>query len=294
MSNLIIPAIALYLASFSTSFAAQVTDDVGRIVTLATPARRIISLAPHTTELLFAAGAGDRVVGVVDYSDFPEAAKALPRVGSSSALDLERIVALRPDLIVGWRSGNPVAAVERLAKLGIATFLSEPHRLDDIPSDIERLAVLTGTVDTAASASRNFRDAARVLRDTYSKRAAVRVFYQIWDQPLITVNGDHIISAVLNVCGGENIFATLGPLAPQISVEAVLAADPEVIIIGDSDARHQGGDFWGRWPSLQAVNKKHIYGVSPDHMQRHTPRILLGARRVCEILDEVRVQRDGR
>lgn len=278
----------------SGAFAAQVADDMGRAVVLSEPARRIVSLSPHTTELLFAAGAGDCIVGVVDFSDYPETAKSLPRVGSAGAMDLERIVALRPDLIVGWRSGNPAAALDRLMKFGIPVFVSEPRRLDDIPSNVERLGALAGTADVAARESRRFRDETERLRAQYSRRAPVRVFYQIWDQPLITVNGEHMISSVLTLCGGTNVFATLGLLAPQIAVESVLAADPEVIILGDSEARHHGTRFWERWPSLRAVTRNHVYHVPPDHMQRQSSRILLGARRVCEILDEVRRQRDGR
>jgi iron complex transport system substrate-binding protein len=274
--------------------AAQVTDDTGRVVSLARPAQRIISLAPHTTELLFAAGAGERVVGVVDFSDFPEAARQLPRVGNSGALDLERILALRPDLIVGWRSGNPMAALERLSKFGIPVFLSEPRRIEDIPANIDRLGELSGTTEIASRESERFRDEAAALRARYSQRRSVRVFYQIWDRPLITVNGEHMISAVLNLCGGVNVFAALGPLAPEVSVEGVLGENPAAILIGDSAERQDGVKFWSRWPALHAVKHGRVYRVPPDHMQRQSPRILLGARRVCEILEEVRTQRDGR
>jgi iron complex transport system substrate-binding protein len=274
--------------------AAQVTDDAGRVVTVAKPAQRIVSLSPHTTELLFAAGAGDRIVGTVDFSDYPPPAERISRVGSAGALDLERIVALRPDLIVGWHSGNPLATLERLGKLGYPVFRSEPRQLDDIPSNIDRLGELAGTQAAASAESRRFRSGAAELNARYSKRATVRVFYQIWDQPLITVNGEHMISSVLRLCGGTNIFAQLGPLAPQIGAEAVLAENPEVILVGDSEERHDGTAFWSRFPMLQAVKRRHVFKVDADHMQRQTPRILLGARRVCEILDEVRGQRDGR
>jgi iron complex transport system substrate-binding protein len=267
--------------------AVEVVDDAGRTVSLPRAAARIVSLAPHTTELLFAAGAGDRVVGVVQYSDYPDAAKRIAQVGGSAALDLERIVALKPDLVVGWRSGNPAAAIERLSKFGVPVFLSEPRRLDDVASDIERLGVLTGST-TAGSVAASFRAEVQRLRAAHAGVAPVSVFYQIWDRPLITVNGEHLISAVLNLCGGRNIFASLAPLAPQVGVEDVLAADPQVIIASGSDRNRAGLRDWERFASLQAVRERQIHFVEPDHIQRPTPRVLLGAREICAILDQAR------
>ncbi len=272
----------------------RVVDDMGKIVSLPAPAQRIIALSPHVTELVFSAGGGAKVVGVVDYSDYPESAVKIAHVGSANALDLERIVSLRPDLVIGWRSGNPQSALERLNRLGMPVFLSEPRKLEDIPTNIERIGALMGTAEVAGREAARFREEARQLGERYSGRPPVRVFYQIWDRPLITVNGDHMISAVLKLCGGENIFGDLRALAPEISVESVLERNPEVIMVGGSATEHNQTEFWSKWPLLSAVKNGRVFRLPPDHMQRQTARILLGAGRVCELLESVRVQRAGR
>lgn len=263
-----------------------VIDDAGREVKLTQPAQRIISLAPHLTELLYAVGAGAALVGVVQYSDYPEAAKSVPIIGSSSAVDFEAVLRAKPDLIVGWKSGNPAPIIERLAKFNIPLFLSEPRKLDDIASNMERLGVLAGTSADAQSAVRDYRVELQRLRNRMPRNPPLTVFYQIWDRPLITVNGDHMISALLTLCGGRNIFAALPLLAPQIDREAVLAADPDVIIAsGSGGGDDHGLQAWSRWPTLRAVRHRQIFFVEPDWVQRPTPRILLGARRICEILN---------
>jgi len=281
--------LALLLLTSSATAAVSVVDDAGRTVTLAKPAQRIVSLAPHATELLFAAGAGKAVVGAVRYSDFPEAAKQVPVVGDYNALDLETLLSLKPDLIVAWQSGNPAAAIERLLKFNIPVFLSEPRHLDDIATNLERLGVLTGTQISAAAASAQFRAALQQLRADYSGKAPVTVFYQIWDRPLITLNGAHMISAVLELCGGKNLFAALPVIAPEVSMEAVLAADPDVIIAsGSASSEDHGLAQWVRWPALRAVRNKQLYFVEPDNIQRSTPRLLQGAKEICQALEAAR------
>jgi iron complex transport system substrate-binding protein len=274
--------------SRGVSAVVEVVDDAGRAVSLPHAATRIVSLAPHATELLFAAGAGDRIVGVVQYSDYPDAAKRIAQIGSSASLDLERIVELRPDLIVGWKSGNPAAAVERLTKLGLPVFLSEPRQLDDIASNIERLGVLTGTTTVASTVVASFRVDVQRLRAAHADATTVSVFYQIWDRPLITVNGRHLISAVLGLCGGRNVFAALAPVAPNVGVEDVLAADPQVIIASGSNRSRAGLRDWERFTQLQAVRNGQLHFVEPDYIQRPTPRILRGATEICAILDQAR------
>jgi iron complex transport system substrate-binding protein len=223
-------------------------DDSGATLRLAQPARRIVGLAPHVTETLFAAGAGDRLVGAVDYSDYPEAARRLPRVGSHAQLDLEAIVALKPDLAVGWASGNSLAHVAKLRALGIPVFLVEPARIDDIAPGIERLGRLAGTESAARAAATALRERLQALRARHGARPTVRTFYEIWQQPLTTVGGTQIIGDVIRLCGGENVFAGLGALAPRLSVEAVLAADPEAIVAsGMDEARPEWLDDWRRW-----------------------------------------------
>lgn len=269
-----------------------VTDASGVSVKLAVPAMRIVSLAPHITELLFAAGAGDRVVGTVDYSDYPPAARALPRVGGH-LLDLEAIVALKPDLVLGWVSGNAAASVARLRSLGLTVHLSEPSRIEDIAGELERIGMLTGTGATADAAARVFRQRYAKLAARYSRQPPVTVFYQIWKQPLMTVNGKQIISDAIRLCGGRNVFAQLPILAPTVTVEAVIAANPEVIVAsGMGESRPEWLDDWKRWTTLTAVARDNLYFVPPDLMQRHAPRILDGAEKLCVHLETARGKRE--
>lgn len=270
----------------------RVEDDVGREVVLPRAAERIVSLAPHATEMLYAAGAGARIVATVAYSDFPPAARALERVGGSAGLDLERIVALRPDLIVGWASGNPASALARLRSLGFPVYLTEPRRLDDIARDLERLGELSGNAAAARARAEKFRTRARALRTRYAGRSTVRVFYQVLDPQLITVNGDHLISQVLRLCGGVNVFAGLPALVPVVSEEAVLQADPEAIVAG---GRAQDWRIWeARWrarEALTAVRRDALYFVPQDLLHRPGPRVLEGAARACRALEAVRSAR---
>lgn len=269
--------------------ALSVQDDLGREVVLAAPAERIVSLAPHVTELLFAAGAGDAVVAVVSFSNYPPQAVELPQVGGYQDLDLEAILALRPDLIVAWKSGNTDAQVERLVDLGMPVFFSEPRSLEHIPTNLERLGRLAGSEAAAAKAARTFRVEYAELRAAYAQAEPVTVFYQIWYQPLMTINGEHLISDVIRLCGGRNVFAELFGLAPQVGVESVLAHDPQAIVAsGMAYERPEWVDQWRDWPQLEAVQGNHLYFVPPDLIQRHTPRILQGARILCEQLQRVR------
>lgn len=273
----------------ATAAPLTVIDGTGSRVELAAPAQRIVSLAPHTTELLFAAGAGQRVVGVVDYSDYPEAAKTLPHVGGYSRFDIEAIVALRPDLIVGWKSGTNAAALAKLQQLGIPLFRSEPHQLEAIADEIDALAILSGSEPLARPFTAAWRQRLATLRQRYRDSAPVSVFYEIWNQPLMTVNGQHLIGDVIRLCGGRNVFAELPALAPKIAVEAVLAADPQLIVASGMGEEHpEWLDEWRRWPHLQAVKGNHLYFIPPQLLQRHTPRILDGAEQMCAQIERAR------
>ena len=272
-----------------------VEDDTGRRVQLAQPAHRIVSLAPHVTELLFAAGAGARVVGVVAYSDLPDAAKALPRVGGYSNVDMEAIAALQPDLVIAWHSGNRDAHLDKLAALGIPVFLNEPRSLDDVARSLETFGRLAGSDEAGHAAAESFRARRTELARRYGKRPPVPMFYQIWDDPLMTINDEHLISDVIRLCGGRNVFGTLAQLAPAIGVESVLAADPEAIVAsGMGEARPEWLDRWKRWPGLSASRAGNLYFVPPELIQRHTPRILDGAAQLCEFLDAARAKRGVR
>jgi iron complex transport system substrate-binding protein len=284
-------AISACLLAHSGEALAQaitVVDDDQRNVTLQGPARRIVSLAPSLTELLFVAGAGNRVVGVSEYSDFPPQAQGIPIVGRFDLLDMEAIVGFNPDLIVAWRSGNPRAAVQRLIDLGFNVYVAEPTTLDSIPEHIEKFATLAGTQTTGMAASAYFREQLGVLQSKYQNSEKVSVFYQVWNDPLISVGGQELINDIITLCGGTNIFGDLG-LAPKISEEAVLQRDPQAIIASGMDiARPEWLDDWRRWPQLQAVANDHLFFIPPDFVQRHSLRVLSGALQMCAHLDMVR------
>ena len=266
----------------------RVLDDAGHEIVLQRPAQRIVSLSPHITELLFAAGAGGSVIGVSAYSNYPAAAAGLPRISSGGSLDMEAIFALQPDLVVAWQSGNPELQVERLRSLGMTVFLSEPRRLEDIPDTLRKLGKLAATSAPAFARAALFEKRLEGLRKRYSRRPQVSVFYQIWEKPLMTLNGEHMISDVMQSCGGRNVFAALPVLAPQIDVEAVLVANPDVIVTGE-DAGDSGMlEAWRRWPELQAVNRGQLYSIQRDLLVRHTPRILDGVEHLCKILEKAR------
>ena len=269
-----------------------VTDVGGTRVRLAAPAKRIVSLAPHITELVFAAGAGERMVGNVEYGDFPPAAAKLAKVGGYSRLDLEAIVALKPDLVLGWQSGNLPAAVARMRALGFTVHLSQSNRIEDIAGELEQIGKLAGTEAAAGAAATAFRQRYARLAARYSQRPPVDVFYQIWKQPLMTVNGQQIISDAIRLCGGRNVFAALPILAPTVTVEAVIAANPEVIVAsGMGESRPEWLDDWRRWTTLAAVARDKLYFVPPELIQRHTPRILDGAEKLCAHLETARAKR---
>jgi len=269
-----------------------IRDDTGATLRLPQPARRIVSLAPHITENLFAAGAGERLVGAVDYSDFPEAAKRIPRVGGYSRPDMEAIVALKPDLVLTWQSGNADAIVNKLKSLGITVYQSQPDRLEDIPASIERLGHLAGTEAVANPAAAAFRQRLGALRKQYAQRAVVPVFYQVWHRPLLTVGGSQIISDVIRLCGGENVFAALPGKAPGVSVEAVLAADPEAVVAsGMGRDAVVGLDDWRAWKRMKATARGNLFFVPSDLMQRPTPRLLDGAEALCGHLETARAGR---
>ncbi|SPB18737.1 vitamin B12 transport protein [Caballeronia novacaledonica] len=278
--------------------AITVTDDSGAPVTLAKPAERVVSLAPHVTELLFAAGGGARIVGAVTYSDYPKEARSIARVGDNKALDLERIVALHPDLIVVWRHGSAARQMDRLTALGVPIFFSEPKHLDDIAANIDKLGALLGTQAEARARSDAFtRDIAR-LRARYSARPPVSVFYQVWDDPLMTLNRDNVFDEVIGLCGGVNVFAAEKPRVPTISTEAVLAANPEAIVTATPGATQPDRplpalDRWKRWTSLKAVARGNLFGIDGDLINRPTPRLALGAAELCRDLEIARGRRGG-
>ena len=270
--------------------AVSVKDDDGNTVTLQKPAQRVISLAPHVTELLFAAGGGSHVVGVVAYSDFPEEAKKLPQIGSNRELDLERIMALKPDLVVVWRHGSSERQIDMVRKLGVPMFHSEPRKLEDIPESLLKLGQLMGTEATARPAALDLRRQLASLRSRYAKRPAVRSFYQVWDKPLYTLNGEHIVSDALRLCGGENIFARLPVPAPVVSVEGVLQENPEAIF-ATAEKNYGGVGMWRPYGTLTAVRNDNLFTVDGNLLNRAGPRMIAGTAMLCEKLELARAHR---
>jgi iron complex transport system substrate-binding protein len=250
---------------------------------------RIISLSPHITELLFAAGAGDRIVGVDDSSDYPAAVAAIARVGEPAALDVEGLLKLKPTLIVLWDSGTPARRKAELERLNLQLYVTDQHHLDDIASTLLEFGRLAGTEPVAAAAARRYQIELEQLRSRYAARPRLKVFYQVWDRPLYTLSGGQVVSEVLSLCGGDNVFADLSTLAPAIDTEAVLAHDPDVILIaatGTQGARQTAE--WGRFANLRAVRNHHVFTVDPSLVGRMAPRILQGVREVCGLLDAAR------
>ncbi|WP_189463446.1 cobalamin-binding protein [Vreelandella hamiltonii] len=268
-------------------------DDRDREVCLHASANRIATLSPGATELTWAAGAGDQVVAVVSYSDYPPEAKQVASVGSHTRIDLEALVGLAPDLVIGWVTGNPAEQMETLEALGMPVFYIEPRSVEAVAHTIERLARLAGTEPIGRQAASEFRDGMAALTARYSERDPIPTFYQVWDEPLMGVSDEHLIGQVVTLCGGENVFGELERLVPRLDDEAVLAANPEAIIAGGMGEENRHWlTHWEQYPHLDAVAKENLYFVPPSLIQRPTPRLLEGAQLLCEKLDQARQKRE--
>jgi len=276
------------LISASSLAAVSVKDDAQRTITLDKPAQRIISLAPHATELLFEAGAAKSIVAVSDYSDFPAAAKALPSVGNVFALDLEKLLALKPDLVVVWGTGGGKVLVNKLRDNHITVFESEPRDYEMVASSLERLGILAGTATAGKAAADKFRSRLALLQQQYqsARDKPVTVFYQINRKPLMTLNDTHMVSAAIRLCGGKNVFGALKEISPTVSVEALLAANPDAIITGGSNT--DSLNEWRQFSVLTAAKKNHLYAVNGDWLNRAGPRILDGTEALCKYIAAAR------
>ncbi len=249
-------------------------------------AERIIALSPHAAELVYAAGAGDKLVASVAYSDYPEPVTRLPQVGDAARLDRERILRLEPDLIVAWTSGNRTQDLEWLAGSGFRVLHSDPRRLEQIAEDIERIGRLAGTRAAAEDTAGDLRRRLQRLRAEVPGGTPLRVFYQLWGQPLMSVDREHIIGDLLRLCGAESIFPRLAGHAAGVSVEAVLTADPQAIVASDASAHPF--ERWRGWPDLLAVREQRFVQLPADWVHRATPRMLDAAEALCRELDRIR------
>lgn len=253
---------------------------------------RIVTLAPNLTELVFWAGAGELLVGVSAYSDHPPEALELPVVGDAFMIDQERLAVLQPDLLLVWQGGTPAHVVDELRAIGYEVEVVRTNSLDDVSGAILRIGELTGRDESAALVAATFEDRLRTLRERYEGMPTISVFYQVSARPLYTVNGEHFVSELIELCGGANIFADLGELAPTIDVEAVVERDPEVFLAG-SDAGDDAFSEWERWPRMAANRFGNHFIVPGDVISRATPRLLDGAGAVCEVLQEARTRRSS-
>lgn len=298
LRSLIATGLLVLLSAFLSRYAFATTleqvDDRGSVISLSAPPVRVVSLAPHLTEILFDIGAGQRLVGVMAFSDFPEQAKALPRVGNHSHLNFEQILSLQPDLILGWRGGNRESDLKVLRDFGLKVFETDPRTLEDVAALMRRLGMILGVPEAAEDSARHFEEAVTRLRKTRSNRRPLRVFYQVWDQPIYTLNGDHVVSQMIEGCGGTNVFSALDALSPVVSIEAVLDTDPEVILgPRESDQSASWMTRWESWPQVKAVANKQVHGIPADLVARMGPRLVDAMAAICGSLSMARSQYDG-
>jgi iron complex transport system substrate-binding protein len=247
-------------------------------------ASRIIALAPHLTELVFSVGAGERLVGVVEYSDFPSAALEIPRIGDAFRVDYEAIAELDPDLILAWQSGTPREVVDRLGQLGYRIVTIEAGSLDQVADNLRIIGQLVGAGQIAEAAATAFEHSLEEIRSTADERTPVAVFYQVSSQPLFTISRQHVIGEAIELCGGKNVFGDLVGLSPAISPEAVIEAAPVVIIATrytDDESAESPLAVWYQWSSIPAVRDGNLFLVDANLMTRPSIRILDGVRELC-------------
>ena len=283
-------SIVIFLITCCVALAAAarvVTDDAGRQVRVGEPPLRIVSLAPGATEMLFAAGAGKEVIATVEYSDEPPAARQVPRIGDVAAIDMERLVALRPDVVVAWAAGGNPAQREKIDTLGIPVYEEQVARLADLPGAVRRLGELAGTQDAARPAADAISARLAALAQTYGAHGGRRptVLLQVWNRPVYTVGGRHLMSDALELCGARNIFADLPEAGPIIDTEAVIARDPDIIIAagppGESAAWVAD---WQRLKSLSAVKNGRVVAFEDQALSRLGPSVLEATEALCKTL----------
>ena len=268
-----------------------ITDDVGSEVVLVKPAQRVITLAPHLTELVFAIDQGDKLVGVMSFSNYPEAAKKIPRIGSHNTISYESIAKIQPDLILAWGSGNGSEVINKLKSLGFSVYVSEPNKLEGVAATIRKLGILLDAKDKGENEANKFINRLSQLKENYSNRQKISVFYQMSDNPIMTLSGRHLISDVIELCGGFNIFSKAIPIALKVSLESLVRSDPQVVIAGTKKENEEKWlSEWANRISMKAVKNKQVYFIDPDLLIRHGPRIIEGTEKICNYLERSRNQ----
>jgi iron complex transport system substrate-binding protein len=253
------------------------------------PARRVVTFSPHLAEIMFAVGAGEQLVGVSAWSDYPRAVLALPEIGDAFTIDQEQLSLLQPDLLLVWESGMPAHTVDELRQRGYRVAAIRSRNLDDVAKAVIRVGELTGQQETAAAVAGGFIDELEKLRTRYLDAEPVDVFFQISARPLYTINREHFISEIIALCGGRNIFDDLEEFAPSVSVESVLDRDPEAMLAAANAGDEAFGE-WSRWPAL-AADRYGNYFLLPETIGRGTPRLAMAARSACTALDKSRSNR---
>jgi len=286
----LLTSLLLFGLVFSQASFADITlqQADGENLVIPQAAKKIITLAPNLAEIVFAAGAGERLIAVVEYSNFPEQVAEIQRVGDAFRVDLERIVALEPDLVIAWASGNPQTALQKLEQLGFTVLQVEITRPEEIADTVEMLAHAAGTDVIGKEVANRLRRELANLKQEYLGKTEVSYFYQVAARPLYTVNGQHIISRGLELCGGKNIFSELSSLAPQIDREAVIIADPQIMLAGRTPGEPASLDVWRDWSRLQAVEDNNLFYLPADQVSQATPRFLTSMALACQLLDQVR------
>lgn len=252
-------------------------------------AQRIIALAPHAVELVFMLGAGDRIIATTQFADYPDAAKSIERVGGYSGIQIERVLELNPDLIIAWKGGNKDQDIEQMKKLGLPVYLSITKKLDDIPKEMLALGEKLALQEQARKHAKAFRTHLSDMRDSHQNKPQVKVFYQLWSEPLRAMAAGSWINELVTGCGGVNIFSDTALDYPQVSIETVLLAKPEVIIIpSQHGSKIEAGDKWGKWPEIPAVKNNQIHYIDGDILHRFSGRVLQGMQALCDVFDNVR------
>jgi iron complex transport system substrate-binding protein len=260
-------------------------DDTGRSVSLTAAPRRIVSLAPGATEMLFAAGLGDRLIATVDYSDEPAAAKRVPRIGDVTAVDMERLVALHPDLVVVWPGGGNPAQIDKIARLGIPVYRQQVNKLADLPSSLRRLGALAPDNAVAEQAARALEQELVRLAREYGGGKHPTVLLEVWNRPIYTVGGTHLMSDALTLCGARNVFGDLREQGPVIDTEAVIARNPDMIVAASPPGEATGWlADWKRFPSLTAVRTGRLVPFEDQRLSRLGPSVIPATEALCRAI----------
>ena len=275
--------IGLLLFSVSDSALAEQVNDSKKL--------RIIALAPHIVENLFAIGAGDNIVGTVDYADYPSEAQSIERIGGYYGISLEKVLALKPDLVIAWKSGNQSEDLAQIERLGIKVYLSNPTTIAGVADELLTFGEFTGNIEQSQQAANAFTQKLNGIVKSQQDKKNITGFYQLWAEPMMTVSKNTWISQLIETCHVSNVFAQSTTDYPQISIENVIVTKPQVIIIPDEKSKTpQPVVYWQKWPEVPAVKNDQFISVNADLLHRFTPRMLDGLADMCDKIDTSRKQ----